>query len=77
MVKLNLNECSLSNHCQMGIKGVIRDHFGTILRAFSKQACMGLGIKAKILKLDNRLLYNHFLYMLEGLLVLLVLNFSR
>ena len=35
----------------MSITGVIRDYFGTMLRAFFKQAGVGLAINAKILAL--------------------------
>ena len=43
--------CLLGNSGWVGTGGVIRDHFGTVLRAFSKHAEMGLAIKAEILTL--------------------------
>ena len=41
----------MGNSGWVGTGGVIRDHFGTVLRAFSKHAEMGLAIKAEILTL--------------------------
>ena len=37
----------------MGIGGVIRDHSGTVLRAFSSQAGVGLAIEVGILALSK------------------------
>lgn len=50
-IKLNFNGCSLGNPGQISIGGVIRDHSSKALRAYSKHAEEGLGIKAEILAL--------------------------
>ena len=53
--KLNSNGCSLGNPGQLSI-GVIGDHSGTVLRAYSKHAETGLAIEAEILA-SNRVGY--------------------
>ena len=63
-VKLNLDGCSLGNPSQIGIGGLITDHCGRTLRAFSKPVGQGLAI-AKILTL------------LEGLSLAKALGFSK
>ncbi|RVW98432.1 Cation-chloride cotransporter 1 [Vitis vinifera] len=45
LIKLNFDGSFLGNFDQMGIGGVIRDHSGTVLRAFSSQAGVGLAIE--------------------------------
>ena len=52
----NFDGCSLSNFIQIGVECMIKDHFGTIVRVFSKQVGVGLVIKADILVLLEDLL---------------------
>ena len=56
LVKLNFNGCSFRNPGQIGIRGVIRNHFGTLLRAYPKQTIEGLAIEVEILTLLEGLL---------------------
>ena len=37
-VKLNFDGCSLGNSRQLGVGGLLRDHYRSALRAFSKPA---------------------------------------
>ena len=51
LMKLNLDGCPMGCLGQIGIGGVIRNHFGMVLRAFSKHAKIGSAIKVEILAL--------------------------
>ena len=49
--KLNFDECSLANPGQLGIGGTLTAGYGTLMRAFSKNARVGLPIVTEILAL--------------------------
>lgn len=55
-VKLSFDGCSLGNPNWMGIGGGIKDHFDTVLRAFSKQVRVRFDIEVEILALLEGLL---------------------
>ena len=55
--KLNFNYCALGNFGPLEIGGVIRDHSGFVVRAFSKIVGEGLVIETKILALLEGLLH--------------------
>lgn len=44
--KPNFNGCSLGNGGQLRIGGLLQDHFGIVLKTFSKFAGQGLAIEA-------------------------------
>ena len=48
-VKLNFDGCFLGNLVQLGIWGLIRDHYSRVLRAFFKPTGQGLAIEVEIL----------------------------
>ena len=45
------DHCSFGNPGQLGIGGAIRDHIGTMLRAYFKHAEAGFAIQAEMLAL--------------------------
>ena len=56
LLKLNFDECSLGNSRKLVIEGLHRDHYGKVLRAFSKPTSQGLAIGEEILALLEGLL---------------------
>ena len=51
IIKLNFDGCALGTPRQLGIGGLIRDHWNSIIRAYSKLVGDGFAIKAKVVAL--------------------------
>lgn len=82
-VKLKFDGRSLGNPGQLRIGGLLRDHFGTVVRAFSKLAGQGLVIGEEILTHFERLLQakglglSNFLGGGDSAMICLLLSYHR
>lgn len=56
-LKLKFDRCFLGNPRPLGIRGVIKDHSGTVLKVCSKPAGMGSAIEVNILALFEGLVH--------------------